>query len=59
MRSRRKRGGIAMDKGDEIVTAINIVLNDETISNDTKIERIEAYIEVYISNNTPSMSDMI
>lgn len=48
-----------MDKGDEIVTAINIVLNDETINNDTKIERIEAYIEVYISNNTPSMSDMI
>lgn len=47
-----------MDKGDEIVTAINLVLKDETIDSDTKIERIEAYIDVYISNHSPSIEDM-
>jgi hypothetical protein len=48
-----------LDKGDEIITAINIVLNDKTIDDSTKLERIEAYIEVYISNNSPSMGDMV
>lgn len=43
---------------DDIVTAINKVLKDHSIDVYTKLVRIEAYIEVYISNNTQSMQDM-
>lgn len=48
-----------MDKGDEIVKAINIVLNNREINSREKLELIEMYIEVYITNNTLSIWDMI
>lgn len=38
--------------------AIKKVLEDEKATNEEKLERIDAYIEVHELNNKPSMSDM-
>lgn len=35
---------------DSLVVAINKVLKDGTVGDSKKVERIEAYIEVYIEN---------
>lgn len=48
-----------MSKYDSIVIAIDKVLKDKTIDDKTKLERIEAYIEVYIDNKKPSLADVL
>lgn len=44
---------------DSLPVAIEKVLKDETINDKTKLERIEAYIEVYFDNNEQSLADMV
>lgn len=48
-----------MTKYDSIVVAIDKVLKDNSTDDKTKLERIEAYIEVYIENREPSESDYL
>ena len=47
-----------MSKFDSLAVAIDKVLKDETIDDNKKLERIEAYVEVYFDNNEQSLEDM-
>ncbi|WPK12283.1 hypothetical protein R6U77_00930 [Lysinibacillus louembei] len=48
-----------MTECESTIVAINQVLEDTTLDNQTKLERVEAYVHVFISNQKLTLEDVL